>query len=51
MTVHYLEVRAVEMLTLHLNLPRMWKPRMWLAARLFWVVVWLSGARGEISVE
>jgi hypothetical protein len=51
MTAHDLEVRAIEMLTLRVRLPRMWKPRLWLAGRVFLVGAWLTGTRCEITVE
>jgi hypothetical protein len=49
-TANQIEVRVIEMLELRVSLPRMWKPRLWLSARLMWLAAMVAGFEGR-SVE
>ena len=51
MTTKDVEVRVAEMLTLRCVLPRLWKPRLWLAAQVFWFGALISGMSCIIEID
>jgi hypothetical protein len=44
------DIKALQLVTVKVTLPRLWKPRLWLCARLMIFAAWIAGMACTVDV-